>query len=118
MKKRIVKLPKAFAFQKLIYFEWKYEELRDIDNLDIQLTIDDQLFLEIILTEIRGKTISYATFKKRERVKLENTLTRDILKLEENKLFCLLQDFLLVINNNMFIYYQILDSFWDKIFIF
>jgi hypothetical protein len=54
------------------------EELRDIDNLDIQLTIDDQLFLEIFLTEIRGKTISYAIFKKREKVKLENTLTRDI----------------------------------------
>jgi hypothetical protein len=30
------------------------------------------------------KTISYATFKKRERVKLENTLTREIRKLEEN----------------------------------
>ena len=30
-------------------------ELRDIDNLDIHLTIDDQLFLEILLTEIRGK---------------------------------------------------------------
>ena len=60
------------------------EELRDIDNLDIQLTIDDQLFLVILLTEIRGKTISYATFKKRERVKLENTLTREIRKLEEN----------------------------------
>ena len=43
------------------------ETIRDIDNLDIQLTIDDQLFLEILLTEIRGTTISNATFKKRER---------------------------------------------------
>ena len=60
------------------------EALRDIDNLDIQLTMNDQLFLEILLTEIRGKTISYATFKKRESVKLENTLTREIRKLEEN----------------------------------
>ena len=60
------------------------EELRDIDHLDIQLTIDDQLFLEILLTEIRVKIISYATFKKRERIKLENTLTREIRKLEEN----------------------------------
>jgi hypothetical protein len=58
--------------------------LRDIDNLDIQLIINDQLFLEILLTEIRGTTISYATFKKRERVKLENTLTREIRKLKEN----------------------------------
>ena len=40
------------------------ETLGDIDNFDIQLTIDDQLFLEILLTEIRGTTISYATFKK------------------------------------------------------
>jgi hypothetical protein len=39
---------------------------------------------EILLTEIRGTTISYATFKKRERVKLENTLTREIRKLKEN----------------------------------
>ena len=31
------------------------ETLRDIDNLDIQLIIDDQLFLEILLTEIRDK---------------------------------------------------------------
>ena len=31
------------------------ETLRDIDNLDIQLKIDDQLFLEILLAEIRGK---------------------------------------------------------------
>jgi hypothetical protein len=31
------------------------ETLRDIDNLDIQLKLDDQLFLEILLTEIRGK---------------------------------------------------------------
>ena len=30
------------------------EVLRDIDNLDIQLIIDDELFLEILLTEIRG----------------------------------------------------------------
>ena len=60
------------------------ETLRDIDNLDIQLTIDDQLFLEILLTKIRGTTISYATFKKRERAKLENTPTREIRKLKEN----------------------------------
>jgi hypothetical protein len=60
------------------------EALRDIDNFDIQLTIDDQLFLEILLTEIRGTTISYATFKKLERVKLENTLIREIGKLKEN----------------------------------
>ena len=45
---------------------YKKDALGDIDNMNIQFIIDDQLFLEMLLTEIRGKTISYATYKKRK----------------------------------------------------
>ena len=54
------------------------EALRDINNLDIQLTIDDQLFLSILLTEIRSKAISYATLKKTGKGKIrKHTYQRD-----------------------------------------
>ena len=36
--------------------------LSEIDDLVIHFTINDQLFLETLLTEIRGKTISYALY--------------------------------------------------------
>ena len=48
----------------------------------IHFTINDQLFLETLLTEIRGKTISYASYRKKENNKLENCFVEDIMKLE------------------------------------
>ena len=47
-----------------------------IDDFDIQYTISDQLFFETLLNEIRGKTISYSTYIKRERVKQEKNLQK------------------------------------------
>ena len=55
-----------------------YENLK-IDDLVIHFTINDQLFLETLLTEIRGKTISYTPYRKKERKK----------KKEIKKLFCI-----------------------------
>ena len=40
--------------------------LSDIDALVIHFTINDQLFLEALLIKIRGKTISYASYRKIE----------------------------------------------------
>ena len=51
---------------------FNYESLENVDNLDT------------LLMEIRGKTISYATFKKREKVRLENNLVSEIRSIEEN----------------------------------
>ena len=65
-------------------FVYNRDSLKDIDDLDIEFIIDDQLFLDVLLTEFRGKTISYSTFKKRERTNLENKLTLEIKRLEEN----------------------------------
>ena len=59
------------------------ENLNLIDSNEIDFTISDQLFLETLLTEIRGKTISYASFKKKETNKSEHLLSEDINKLEE-----------------------------------
>lgn len=42
------------------------DNLLNIDNDTIQFTIKDQTFMDILLTGIRGKTISYATFKNRK----------------------------------------------------
>ena len=41
--------------------------LSEIDDLVIHFTIYDQLFIETLLTEIRGKTISYASYQKKKR---------------------------------------------------
>ena len=40
--------------------------LSEIDDLVIHFTINDQLFLETLLIEIRGKTITYASYRKKK----------------------------------------------------
>ena len=60
-----------------------YEPI-DSDNIsqtDIKFSINDQLFMEVLLVEIRGKTISYASFKTKETNKLEDNLNTEINKL-------------------------------------
>ena len=42
------------------------EFVRNNENCHIQLKISDQLFLKTLLIEIRGKTISYSAFKKKQ----------------------------------------------------
>ena len=48
------------------------------------LTINSQLFLETLLMEIRGKTISYSSYKRKERDKIERDLLKDIDTVECN----------------------------------
>lgn len=45
---------------------------------DIQFTINDQLFFEMLLLEIRSKTISHSAYKKNEAVQIEQNLENDI----------------------------------------
>ena len=49
---------------------------------DIQFTISDQLFLDVLLMEIRSKMIAYATMKKKTRV-LEEELETKIRLIEK-----------------------------------
>ena len=60
------------------------DNIDTISNEDIQFTINDQLFLETLLMEIRGKTISYASFKKKQNDSREKQLINEISILEEN----------------------------------
>ena len=54
------------------------------NNNNTNFVIDDQLFFEVLLMEIRGKSISYATFKKKKIDKQEQNLIQDINSLQEN----------------------------------
>ena len=60
------------------------ENINTIPNDQLQFMINDQLFLETLLMEIRGKSISYSCFKKKENEKLEKQLIDDINILESN----------------------------------
>ena len=52
-------------------------------NLEFQ--ISDQLFLETLLMEIRGKTISYSSYKKKQNNLREHNLENEIKHLEEEE---------------------------------
>ena len=62
----------------------------NLDNIDkipdneLQFIVNDQLFLETLMMEIRGKSISYATYKKKLKDKEEKELIKSIKKLEDN----------------------------------
>ena len=61
--------------------------LENIENIPkdlIQFQINDQLFFDVLLTEIRGKTISYSSYKKKISEKKEKTLLNDIRQLEQH----------------------------------
>lgn len=63
------------------------EDLNLVDNIpdtDLELMINDSLFLETLLMEIRASTIQYAAQKKRERNKQEKDMLEAIHKLEQN----------------------------------
>jgi hypothetical protein len=46
--------------------------------------VDDAVFFDVLLMEIRGMTISYSCFRQREEDKLEKSLIKEIESLEEN----------------------------------
>ena len=64
---------------------YNLEDLDKIPNEEIQFTINDQLFLDVLLMEIRGKSISFASFKNRERDTREKYLIKTIADLENNE---------------------------------
>ena len=60
------------------------ENIHKIPDNEIQFTINDQLFMETLLMEIRGKSISYSSHRKKESEKRENELINNIKELEAN----------------------------------
>ena len=43
---------------------YNYQNINDIPDSELQFTISDQLLLETLLMELRGKSISYGSYKK------------------------------------------------------
>lgn len=60
------------------------ENILDLPDSKIQFFINDQLFLETLLIEIRGKTISFASYLKKSRSIAEQKLIEEIGSLEED----------------------------------
>ena len=69
-------------------YKTKNQYLRNNDDQAVDNTneyiIDHGLLLETLLLEIRGVTISYSAYKKRERDRLEDILVKEIEELEQN----------------------------------
>ncbi|KAK3093924.1 hypothetical protein FSP39_021885 [Pinctada imbricata] len=60
-----------------------FDNVVNIPDDEIQFVINDQLFLETLLMEIRGKSISYSSYIKKKR--LENKLMEEIALLENSE---------------------------------
>ena len=56
--------------------------INQISDLDIHMTIPDDLFLEVLLLKIRGETIKFASRLKKENANLKNNLEKEIEQLE------------------------------------
>ena len=68
-----------------IQYARKNQNVEFIDDNDILFDINDQLFYETLLMEIRGRTISYSSFKKKNEDKKEKEITQSLNKLLENE---------------------------------
>lgn len=63
---------------------YNIDQIQNIPDDQIQFLINDQLFLDTLLMELRGKSISYSTHKKKQIDKRENELINKIKTLEEH----------------------------------
>ena len=63
---------------------YNINEKEKIPDEEIQFTINDQLFLDVLLMELRGQSISYGSFKKKQRNNQEKELISKITILENN----------------------------------
>ena len=79
IKELILELKEEYAVKV-----YALDNIKNIPNEDIQFQISDQLFFEMLLTKIRGKTISYASYKKKSEKMKEENLMNEIGKLETN----------------------------------
>ena len=72
------------VIQQYAALPYDRDNLSKISSKDIQFTISDQLFLDVLLMEIRSKTIAYASMKKKTIRVLEEELETKI-RLTEKK---------------------------------
>ena len=63
---------------------YDYNLINLVPNDELDLRIDDDIFMEMLLMQIRGKTIAYSSHKKKENTKREYELEKQIHELENN----------------------------------
>ena len=63
---------------------YNIDQINNIPDDQIQFVINDQLFLETLLMELRGKSISFSSYKKKAADKKEKELISNIESLESN----------------------------------
>ena len=73
VKNKIDEIKKQYAIPV-----YDLDKIKEIRQEDMIFTINDQLFLETLLMEIRGKTISYASFVKKKETETEQNLMEKI----------------------------------------
>lgn len=61
------------------------ELISEVDNNIISFTVYDQIFLDFLLIQIRGKIISNSTFKKRTASKRESQKEKEVPNIYEKK---------------------------------
>ena len=71
------------VIQQYAVLPYDGNNLSKTSSKDIQFTISDQLFLDVLLMEIRSKTIVYATMKKKTIRVLEEELEAKIRLIEK-----------------------------------
>lgn len=79
IKKLILNIKQQYALPV-----YNIDNLENIENEQIQFMISDQLFFETLLLEIRGKSISYASYKKKHENNQEHEIIQKIQELESN----------------------------------
>ena len=61
---------------------YNYDTIQQVDNSALQININDQFLSEILLMEFRGETISYSSYKAKERRTREQFIIEKILNIE------------------------------------
>ena len=64
---------------------YNLEQLDNIPDTELQLTISDQLFLDVLLMEVRNTAIGYSVRKKKDDAGLEIQLEREITDLDKKE---------------------------------
>ena len=83
--KYIATIRKSINDVKLLYAATPYnhENISSIPHDSLHVLIDDQLFFEMILLEIRGESIKFSSRRKKELNEKENNLKQSICDMEQ-----------------------------------
>lgn len=84
----IAEIKKIITETKLQYaldIPENYNDINTIPCLDLTFSISDQMFFEMLLLAIRGKTISFSSHKKKLQINKENILLKEIEQIEKQR---------------------------------